>query len=396
MLKLEHLRIRRRLDKISISFADAQDEALLRQAGELLDAFDEAAAGRWSRGELEEWCASLARGEKDGKFSSGAAKLLFDRTEFADDAEDLPKLRRQLLSRSAAALREASGDYRRYRDMVRGEHGAPDIYGDLPEFAKLEKCRSFSNGAELIAAYNLAQVQGVLLYASKLHLEFSEPRPEELRPLLRNMRFHRLLAGSIRISPKLTVLEIDGPFSILESSRKYALQLATFFPAVLAMREWKLQADLRIDDRLLRLELDDRAPLAPPRRRADYLPPELTVFQNAFNDREWELASDAPAFLPDGDTPIIPDFTFRRRSDGAVIHLELFHRWHRTGLARRLSEPEKLRRLHLLVGVDRALNAVADKYPGAENAGLIFRFRDFPGIETTLRALRGFAVSTGI
>lgn len=390
MLKLEHLHIRRRLEKLHLSFVDDQDEAHLRQAQEIIDAFEEAAALRWSRGEIEEWCASLARREKDGKFSSGAAKLLLDRAEFADEAEKLPELRRELLSRSATALQAAEGDYRRYRDMVRGANAVSDIYGDLPEFSKLEKCRVFSSGKELVDAYNLAQVQGVLLYAAKLRLEFSAPRPEELRPLLRNMRFHRLLAGAVKLSPELTVMEIDGPFSLLENSRKYALQLATFFPAVLAMPRWKLEAELKIDDRELKLELDDRAPLVPPRRRADYLPPEFSAFQKAFHDPEWELVDDAPAFLPDGDAPVIPDFTFRRKTDGAVVHLELFHRWHRAGLPRRLSDPEKLRRLRLLVGVDRALNSVADEFPDAENSGMVFRFRDFPGVETTLRALRKF------
>ena len=136
------------------------------------------------------------------------------------------------------------------------------------------------------------------------------------------------------------------------------------------------------------LELSEStAPLRAPGKRVDYLPPEITAFQNSFRAEDWEL-TPAPAFLPDGDTPVIPDFSFRRRSDGMIAHLELFHRWHRTGLVKRLSDSEKLRRMHLILGVERSLGSVLDAAREAEESGLAFRFRDFPGVETTLRALR--------
>ena len=388
MLKLEHLRFYRRADRVHIRFADGRDAATDGIFRELLDAFDEARRSRWTRGELEEWCDSLARREKDQKLASGVAKLLLDRVEFTECGEELSELRRKLLLRSAAALKNSNGDYRTYRDAVRQDAGAVDIYADLPDFAKIENTDTPADVSEAVDAYNLALVQGVLLYTMKLRLELAAPRQEELRPLLRRMRFHRLLAKAEMPSPELTVLEIDGPFSLLESSRKYALQLALFFPAVVALSRWKLKAEVKINDRDLFLELSESsAPLRPPRRRADYLPPEITAFQNAFHAEDWELTT-SPAFLPDGDTPIIPDFSFRRRSDGMVAHLELFHKWHKTGLVTRLADPEKLRSLHLILGVERSLGAVLDAAQEAETSGLAFRFRDFPGVETTLRALR--------
>ena len=215
MLKLENLRFRRRQEKLYAGFVRADDEDARRLGGELLAAFDEAAAGRWTRGELEEWCAALTRREKDVKLASGLAKLLIDRAEFAEGDEELPEIRRAVLSRAAAAMRNAGGDYRRYRDELRGGRGDFDLYGDLPEFAKLEKCRAFASAEELIDAYNIALVQGLLLHAEKLTLKFRSPRPEDLRPLLRRMRFHRLLATGVNLGSGETVLEIDGPFSLL-------------------------------------------------------------------------------------------------------------------------------------------------------------------------------------
>ena len=388
MLKLENLRFRRRLDKIRISFITADDAEALRLCRELLDAFDEAVAGRWTRGELEEWCSTLARKEKDSKLAGGLIKILLDRAEFEEGDEKLPELRRMVLMRAASALRNAGGDYRRYRDELRGGHGCFDLYGDLPEFAKLEKCRVFTTPGEMIDAYNIAQVQGLLLYAAKLTLKFTSPRPENLRPLLRKMRFHRLLTTGTKVSPEETVLEIDGPFSLLENSRKYALQLAMFFPNVLNMPEWRLFAHLKLNDREVDLELDSRSPLRPPLRRADYMPPEIAAFRTAFESAEWELLDEVPPLLPTEDGPVIPDFSFRSRATGQTVHLELFHRWHRTGLERRLASPQTLRKLKLIIGADRALGAIIDAHPQAEDAGLVFRFRDFPGVETTLRALK--------
>ena len=66
------------------SFVSAADETTRRLCRELLDIFGEAAAGRWTRGELEEWCSALTRREKDVKLASGLAKILFDRAEFEE------------------------------------------------------------------------------------------------------------------------------------------------------------------------------------------------------------------------------------------------------------------------------------------------------------------------
>ena len=388
MLKLENLRFHRRLEKLRIDFVPVADETARHLCRELLATFDEAVAGRWTRGELEEWCAALTRREKDTKLASGLAKLLLDSAKFAEDDGDLPELRRATLSRAATALRNAGGDYRRYRDELRGGRGNFDLYGDLPEFSKLEKCRAFTTPEELLDAYNIALVQGLLLYAEKMTLKFKAPSPKDLRPLLRRMRFHRLLATGTNLTPEETVLEIDGPFSLLENSRKYALQLAMFFPNVLAMPNWKLAAKLKLGEREVFLELDERAPLRPPPRRADYLPPEIAMFRKTFKSPEWELLDEAPPLLPDSSAPIIPDFSFRNIRTGGVAHLELFHRWHRTGLEQRLADPGKLVALQLIIGADRALASILDAHPQAEAAGLLFRFRDFPGVETTLRTLK--------
>ena len=92
---------------------------------------------------------------------------------------------------------------------------------------------------------------------------------------------------------------------------------------------------------------------------------------------------------------VFPDLSFRREADGRTIHLELFHRWHRGQLDRRLALLEQKPDMQLLVGVDRALaddaawKVLETDHPAL--AGRLFRFRDFPGVDRVRRVLDAFA-----
>ena len=75
------------------------------------------------------------------------------------------------------------------------------------------------------------------------------------------------------------------------------------------------------------------------------------------------------------------------------MHLELFHRWHQGQLAQRLEKLNSMPSLPLFIGIDRALvkgengeNEIRSRYP--EIAGKIWFFRDFPGVDNTLRMLK--------
>ena len=80
---------------------------------------------------------------------------------------------------------------------------------------------------------------------------------------------------------------------------------------------------------------------------------------------------------------------------GLELHLELFHRWHRGQLERRLELLDRRPELPLLLGIDRALAdddgfaALCGKHPAL--AGRLYRFRDFPGVDRTVKMLDAFA-----
>ena len=75
------------------------------------------------------------------------------------------------------------------------------------------------------------------------------------------------------------------------------------------------------------------------------------------------------------------------------MHVELFHRWHAGQLTKRIALLAEKPDLPLLLGIDRALvkneeefdNLFADAPEVKEKCWL---FRDFPGISTTVNALK--------
>ena len=82
--------------------------------------------------------------------------------------------------------------------------------------------------------------------------------------------------------------------------------------------------------------------------------------------------------------------SFRNESD-EVCHLELFHRWHKGELPKRMEFMEKNPEIPLIAGIDRGAvseekwNELVRTFPGA--AERCFRFRDFPGVDTVLKTL---------
>lgn len=128
---------------------------------------------------------------------------------------------------------------------------ASDIYGDLPDNERLTGWRPLYP-AELLHRYNIALVQGLLVYADDLEVTAADSNPAELRRLFKYLRFFRLLAEIRRLKPKgkgkvAVGMKISGPFSIFANTRKYALQLAAFFPALVNLESWSLSAEIRLD-----------------------------------------------------------------------------------------------------------------------------------------------------
>ncbi|MDD5699485.1 MAG: DUF790 family protein [Victivallaceae bacterium] len=397
MLTKDLLKYRKQGKYIRPFFVDTGNAVLLQLAADLLTVYEgQEEEKNLTRGEIEELTGPVVKAHRDLKLAKGLNKLISDRCEFSQPEKfDYPACRRELFLKAAALLKKGGAnfeDYRRELEDSENNDGfaGHDIFADLPENETLSRMRKLFP-RELLERYNCAQVQGLLFYAAEMEIKVSSPEPAELRRLFKYLKFFRLLAEirELKAADKsgdlAMQLNISGPASMFENSRKYGLQLASFFPAVCALRKWQLKAGIKPDAKTYRLNLNESAGLVSHYRNfSAYVPEEITLFHRIFNSKaeNWNITGETPFIRGNKQEIIFPDLNFEHRS-GKVIHLELFHRWHRGMLLRRLEFCARNPELPLLIGVDRAL--LKGEIPQLLDASEYFQrkgflFRDFPGV----------------
>lgn len=404
MLPKPLMKFRRNGNAVKPVFIDAADPAHLELARQLLELYrlPENPAGAPTRGELEEMAEPLTKGHRDPKLAAGLHKLVADRCEFTAPLDlDYAELRRRIFRAGAELLKAGTGDPARYRSELLGDFDG-EIYRDLPQNEKLCRVRPMF-ARELLERYNCAQVQSLLLYCNELNLRIEEHNPAAVRRLFKYLKFFRLLAEITQLPVAARenkdgtfyrlALKISGPVSLFENTRKYAVQLASFFPAVCDLEKWTLVAEIEIDRRQSRLRLaEDSGLVGHYRNFSAYVPEEITMFHRLFREKspEWEIVGDSPFFNLGGQELVFPDLSFRH-PDGRMKHLELFHRWHAGQLISRLTAMEEKPEPALIIGVDRALSGKKEIRAQLDSSSFFqargFEFRDFPGVDRVLKKL---------
>ena len=382
MLKKEHILCKINSGNIKPRWFDPENPEHLECAATLISLYQQAVGSRMSADEL----AMLAKNAIDSSpltaMSAGLNKLLLDRSEFKAAAElDYPELRRELFQKSAEMLKAG---------VLPQPLETPDIYGDLPGFEKIERISPVTPG-ELLDHFNLAQAQALLIYARTVTLKICDPDVSALRKVMKAVKFFRLLAKFVNSGKNCVEINVSGPFALFGPTTKYAISLASLLPVVVNLKKWSLEAEILFRDRTLKLKLNEKSRLTATRRAfSTYLPEEIRMYHRLFAEKstDWQIIGNTP-FLDAGNQEIIfPDLSFQSNATGQIIHLELFHRWHAAQLQHRLELLSAHPELPLILGIDRA---VADedflaRYESLKNR--FWLFRDFPGVENTLRALK--------
>lgn len=382
-------------------FLPVDDEHVLALAAEMLTVFD--AEKGPTREDIEELTAAMTAEWPNLRQARGVLKTATDLADFSQPADlDYASSRLEALRTAAALLRQnRHEDEESYRAAVaerlpgpaRLENGG--LYADLPANDRLRAYPAVSS-RQLLERYNCGLVQGLLLQTERLVIETGASSPARLRRLMRYLKFFRLLARLEKHGDGLC-LTVDGPASVLEQTKRYGLQLASFFPAVCGLESWRLQADVTWQGRKGRLELDDSSGLVGHYHHLGaYVPEEITLFEQHFRRTAvgWRFLAET-SFLPGGrgGELIFPDFSFADEQ-GRVVHLELFHRWHRSQLASRLEQVAKTPSLPLIIGIDRAACSDPEQRAQLEQSEWFerhgFFFRDYPTVDKTLKCLRRF------
>lgn len=382
MLNKELLRYKIVRGAVKINFINPANPDHLSLAQSLLEIYRDGAGQHKNRGEIAEDIDLIVKGAADTLLAQGLNKLILDRCEFElPQSCDYAARRRETFTAGAKILKQGT-TLEAYRQTL----NPGKLYGDLEENETLQQVDELYP-SELLQRYNVALVQGLLLYADILNFEIGGEDAAKLRKVFKYLKFFRLLA-EIR-QAKTVTMQISGPYSIFANSRKYALQLAAFFPAVLDLPQWSLTAEIKIGGKAATLKLDESAKLVSHYRNfSAIVPEEIKMFHRLFKEKikDWEITGDTPSVRLDGNEIMFPDLSFKHGE--TAVHLELFHRWHRGPLHKRLSYFNINPLPGFLFGVDRAIADEAElkNYPNI--ADRVFLFRDFPGVERVYQLLK--------
>ncbi len=322
----------------------------------------------WSQGvglkrrDLEEQLLLAVNRARSALLGKGLSRVLETLASLQAPAS-CEELRTRACAASARLLAAPAADLDAHRATVAAELGLEcdalkdALYADLPD-AEILAAAAAPAPAELIARYNLALCQGLLLGAASVRVRIAAPEAGVERRLFAALRFRRLVAEARRAQDASLELVVSGPAAMLDSAQRYGLQLALFLPAVAAERAWTLSAEIGARARAgaggSLSELSQADALWAPARGGGFVPEELKRIEELLGERlaPWRVTEATPIVLPSGEL-IAPDLALA--ADGRAHPLELFHRWHAGPLARRLEQLERGLATGLVIGVDRAL-----------------------------------------
>jgi predicted nuclease of restriction endonuclease-like RecB superfamily len=302
-----------------------------------------------TREELDAALAAIDVGARDHRLRDGLVKLIEDRCEYDGGAEVDPEaVRRDVFTRASAARASLEAADRFDRAAVLAAVAAardttPDaveraLFADLRGAHVLQSFEALS-GEGLVAAWERAQAQAVLLRAVKVTVDVQCASAHGLRTLFRRLKFLRLL-HSAAVHGEGHRVVIDGPFSLFESVTKYGLQLALVLPALEACDKWKLEADVRWGKERMPLVFRLSGGFAGDGGAEAALPDEVEALTRSFRALEtgWRVSSNTRLLDLPGVGLCVPDLVFERKRDGATdrVFLEVMGYWSRAAVWKRV------------------------------------------------------------
>ncbi|MBF0448898.1 MAG: DUF790 family protein [Magnetococcales bacterium] len=358
-----------------------------------------------SREELSELAHPIINGHRSPLIAKGINKLLLDRCLFQEPDSNIEPFRAQVYATAAHWLIKDDPELdslSHFRSVVGQRHDQPAdelaaaLHADLPIRQPLRSFETVS-AEKLIHRYNLAQAQGLLFNSNKMTLTFTDTDVGRRRFFFRYLRFFRLLARVHKTGPGQYRLEVDGPLSLFDQTRKYGIRMANLLPVICLLSQWSLTASVKPEKQSGTLKLDHNDGLISHYRLTTaYVPEEFKIFAEQFKKAktEWKISNNPPLLDLGKQELSIPDFSFVHQR-GTVVHLELFHRWHKGALQQRLKQVALGRKkINLAIGIDRFLNKDPSLAKQLEQSGWFQKhglsFNAFPPVGRVVKTLEGF------
>ena len=302
------------------------------------------------KSELDEAVLAIPHEPRDRIVFLGLRKLCEDRLELADSgALEASSVREVVFRHAAAARRRGAFDRAAVLAEAAAELNAPPAVVERSLFADLREAQIVQrwepiDAAHLVASYNLALVQAVLLRATRLTIRSRDTRVAGWRAVFQSLRFHGLLHSIEERAEGGYDVTIDGPFSIFDSIQKYGLRLGLFLKTALRLSPADVQADVLWGNDKTRVRFDvpsgaelivgniDDTKNETPR-------PELTALVEAFTalGSKWKVEPCERIFRAKSGAAVLPDLRFTHTS-GKAVYLELFGFWSRQGIFTRIEQ----------------------------------------------------------
>ncbi len=337
---------------------------------------------------------------RERKIADGLRKLLDDRCTWAMADGPDPSDVRDTVFRLAAARRRSLGpgdrlDRGGVLDAAAIALGLDDatgvdrrLFGDLKEAWRLAEFEPIQPEV-LVANYEQANRQALLLRATSVDIVLKGLRPGAARALFRKLKFLRLLH---RITPLRGGhrIEIEGPYALFQQVTKYGLQLALLLPTLDAVGPYELTAEIlwgpRRVPRTLRLSGGAEGTLPP-----DRLPDELAKLKEAVAklDTPWTLRRSTKIITLPGVGLCVPDFVFKHPDHGAV-YFELLGYWSREAVWKRVDLVEGGLKDRVVFAASTRLR-VSEEVLGDDDRGALYVFKGALHAKEVLRRVERVA-----
>lgn len=345
MLGPDHVRVRRKGDELILPPFDKKRRArAVALAEELLLIAQELCGQRKSA--FTEAFAAIEHKPSERRMLDGLGKLLLDACETQmPTGVDAVALRRALFERAARERRalDAGGELDRHRvlEAVGAEFGliaeAVDeaLYSDLASEERVVRVPSL-RAEHLAEDYERSSRQAILLRAVRVTADVVCRSPSAYRTLFGKLKFRRLLHRIERTERGYRIV-IDGPHSLFDSVTKYGLGLALVLPALEAVDELRLTAELRWGRRRERLTFRYETRSGGGADEAPALSSDVAALLEAFESLStpWRAAPAERVFDVPGLGVCVPDLTFTHAETGEQVHLEALGYWSRDAAFRR-------------------------------------------------------------
>lgn len=321
-------------------------------------------------------------------YAQGLVKILKDKFITHEDI-DFEAIRWDLIKASESERAHASSYEEFLANMEERFHEEfsglqSKIYGDLDEEVPMMISKDLTSSL-LVERYNMATAKGFLIKAEEIEVKV-KAHSSVLKPLFTRIKFLGLFVEDLSFDDDGASFILSGPVSIVSGAKAYGIKFASVLNILSEYESWNLSATLVHNDKDAILNLDQKSPISSSekqKRKADFVPENIKTFIEMHNSKapEWELEASCEMLNFGEESYCFPDLKAVSLG-GEVKYIELFGKWNKSALTKRLSQLQSCVSQGVVVGVDKSLikdKEIAkkiDKTPLFQKVG--FSYRDLP------------------